>query len=168
MMEPKSRSLRVVRGYQTTIESYPYMVSLKKDNNEHICGDTIIDEYTILTSILTAAHCLDTGEVKIVRVGCTYVDSKDGVLHKILDHALHENYESEDYPINDISFIRFESPIVVNNITSRIVKSANRNTMCPDSSFAIVVGWGFVTDKTNAEPSEIVLIEDEKGGRISY
>lgn len=44
---------KIVGGENVTIEAFPYMASVRIFG-QHICGGTIIDEETILTS----AHCV--------------------------------------------------------------------------------------------------------------
>lgn len=45
---------KIVGGTYTTIEQYPYQLSLEL-NGRHICGASIISE----KKALTAAHCTD-------------------------------------------------------------------------------------------------------------
>ena len=86
----------------TTIDKYPYVVSLRTENNDHFCGGSIISN----KHILTAAHCLEGIKPSqfFVYTGTSYVSL--GEKHSIKDFTLHPYYQGQkDHWRHDIAVI---------------------------------------------------------------
>ncbi|XP_011252862.1 chymotrypsin-2-like [Camponotus floridanus] len=106
---------RLVNGVSAYIEDYPYMVSIRNQNN-HMCGGNMISD----RHILTAAHCVypiitDSGLRQSVTIvsGTTWLNS-GGQVHRISQMWYHESYNPNTLG-NDIGLIKLSAPIIFNS-----------------------------------------------------
>ncbi|XP_055923221.1 trypsin-like [Eupeodes corollae] len=125
---------RIVGGEPTTIEKFPYQVSLQKGGS-HFCGGSLYSP----DIIITAAHCLQSykpSEIK-VRLGSANYKS-GGELVSVKRFKYHEGYNSS-IMINDVAVIKLSTPV---RYTTKIqpikLAESNPKTGTP----AVVSGWG--------------------------
>lgn len=86
----------MVNGIPTTIEEYPYCVSIRY-LNYHVCGGSIIDpQYVLTTGYCTAVflEVLDRMENATVVTGTTYLD-QGGNVYKIRKMWYHDKFTLE-------------------------------------------------------------------------
>lgn len=134
-----SRQERIVGGYETTIEYFPWIVSLQVYGAHH-CGATII----AYDRLITAAHC--TVDVPMsafsVRAGSTYTYASNDTAYTvpvthIINHIFYNPYTLE----NDISVLWIEDlPTGVPGIS--IIGLPNQGQAVPTGYLAHVTGWG--------------------------
>ncbi|KNC33664.1 hypothetical protein FF38_08771 [Lucilia cuprina] len=126
---------RIVNGVNSTIEAYPYQVSLQTNNGFHFCGGSIISE----DIIVTAAHCMQkykAHEFK-VRLGSTEYN-KGGVLVDVKAFKFHKGYNPKTM-VNDVAVIKLARP-VRETASIRYVKLAEKTPAT--GTTAVVTGWG--------------------------
>ncbi|XP_015176239.1 PREDICTED: chymotrypsin-2-like [Polistes dominula] len=117
---------------------FPYLVSIRIDNNLH-CGGCIIGPY----HILTAAHCVvplldaEPGEVTIV-AGTNNLYSGGQVYEPSL-YIRHHDFNPKNPWINDIGIIKLASPIEFND---RVKPIALPTQKPPVHTNAIIGAWG--------------------------
>ncbi|OAA33851.1 extracellular trypsin protease [Beauveria brongniartii RCEF 3172] len=80
---------RIVGGKVVPEGEIKWIVSLRDQNGTHVCGGSLLDS----TTVLTAAHCLEDEEVKIVSVTAGTVSIKTGGTNAAVASAQqHPNY----------------------------------------------------------------------------
>ncbi|KAJ8667261.1 hypothetical protein QAD02_008923 [Eretmocerus hayati] len=141
------RLRRSVGGSPASIAKYPYVVSIRSAGG-HICGGTIVSE----TIVLTASHCIlpDTSlDLLYVKAGDVDINYK-GSWHKVNQTILHEKYQKLELTgggnqaINDIALLKLENPIIIDNITTKLVQFFDQNEQVYDFDKGEAVGWGLV------------------------
>ncbi|XP_048511334.1 trypsin 3A1-like [Athalia rosae] len=135
--DPASES-RIVGGTSTTIEQYPYQISLQREGG-HICGGSIITD----SWILTAGHCVDgsTSEPSLytVRTGSSYFDH-GGKLNAVKSIVIHENFNATAID-HDIAAVQLETPLVFTSTTFPI-PVAKKTDIFFSGVLVTVTGWG--------------------------
>ncbi|XP_066567486.1 transmembrane protease serine 3 isoform X2 [Amia ocellicauda] len=130
---------RIVGGTDTTIEHWPWQVSLKIDG-QHTCGGSLVTPRWLVT----AAHCVagTSNEVDlwVVQTGKTSLSPWGVSVDRVVVHG---KYAKNDY---DIAMMRLASPIKV--------QAATRPVCLPPSGLQInsseplwVTGWGYTAEK---------------------
>ncbi|EDW02911.1 trypsin [Drosophila grimshawi] len=133
--EPDRLGGRIVNGEPTTIEAYPYQVSIQRTNGFHFCGGSLIKD----NIVLTAAHCMQkykAGEMQ-VRLGSTNSD-KDGEVVSVESFKFHEDYDSS-LMINDVALIKLSSPV---RMTAKVRTIDLAKDTPKTGTPAVVTGWG--------------------------
>lgn len=79
---------RIVGGTNTTIEEYPYQISLEY-NGSHRCGGSIANA----SIIITAAHCVEGVQASRLKIRAgSSTKSSGGVLVQVKSLKYHEQY----------------------------------------------------------------------------
>ncbi|XP_069703487.1 trypsin-1-like isoform X2 [Periplaneta americana] len=130
---------RIVAGSETTIEEYPYQLSMQlqpKDKLIHNCGASIISEKWALS----AAHCVEGLPLDwmSLRAGSTYA-SKGGSLHKVKKIYMN-NYDPENYE-NDICLLEVEPPFEYSKSVQAIPMESSS---VAGGTVGVATGWGRV------------------------
>lgn len=125
---------RIVGGTETTINNFPWQVSLLR-SGAHSCGGAIYSS----DIIVTAAHCLQSisPENLEVRAGSTYWNS-GGVIVSVAAFATHEDYDS-GVMLNDVGLIRLKTPLKMDQNIQPIGLATKTP---PDGAVSVVTGWG--------------------------
>ncbi|XP_065089808.1 chymotrypsin-1-like, partial [Ochlerotatus camptorhynchus] len=127
----------IIGGDTTTIESYPYQLSLR-NGGVHICGASIIsDKWS-----LSAAHCLDDGSSP------SWITFRGGSPHRLVGgyifHAvryiLHEQFDPRTFNC-DVAVIEIAENFFVDFLQPIPLTDGNIKVSCP-SNLATVIGWG--------------------------
>ncbi|KAJ8667259.1 hypothetical protein QAD02_008921 [Eretmocerus hayati] len=142
-----TRLKRSVGGLLTTVQEHPYMVSIRYEGG-HICGGTILSE----TVILTAGQCVEPDtflDLLYVKVGDTDINFK-GSWHKVNETILHNEYQKlklargdSTYFVNDLALLKLESPITIDNITTKVVQLFDQDEEVHGYDRGTIVGWGY-------------------------
>ncbi|KNE87868.1 hypothetical protein PSTG_18741, partial [Puccinia striiformis f. sp. tritici PST-78] len=125
---------RIVGGQATTINSFPYQISLQRSGS-HSCGGSIYNSKIIVT----AAHCLQGVSASSLRIraGSSYWNS-GGVVVGVAAFKNHEGYNPST-KVNDIAVIRLVSALSL----SSTIKTIGLASSAPGNGAAAVVsGWG--------------------------
>lgn len=132
---------RVVNGNATTIEHYPWIVSMQYYGS-HRCGGSIITT----NRILTAAHCTIniTPSSLSIRAGST--DSRSGgELVAVTEYTNHQSYNPTTLE-NDISVMIIASRLTTGASIS-IIPLPMHGAAVPDGVVGDVAGWGALCEK---------------------
>lgn len=156
---------RIVGGQETTIDRYPWQVSLQRLNS-HFCGGSLYNE----NIVITAAHCVsNTNLARLqIRVGSsTYTEG--GQLLNALAVKSHERYNPFTM-LNDIALIRLATPVKL----SRNVKPIKLATKAPSTGDkAVVTGWGIIRSGDVLLPDTlrsvvVKMVSNEDCGSTTY
>ncbi|XP_055847838.1 trypsin-like [Episyrphus balteatus] len=125
---------RIVGGEPTTIEKFPYQVSLQKGGS-HFCGGSLYSP----NIIVTAAHCLQSVKPKEIKVRLGSANYQSGGEYvSVRSLKYHEGYDSS-IMTNDVAVIRLDTPVRYSNRIQPIkLATTNPRTGAP----AVVSGWG--------------------------
>ncbi|KAL1400247.1 hypothetical protein pipiens_007588 [Culex pipiens pipiens] len=140
----------IVGGDPTTIDAFPYQLSLRYAGN-HICGASIISNKWALS----AAHCLDEGfsPAWITLRGGSPHRIEGGYVFHVVEYIIHEKYEKETFNY-DVTVLRISENFLIDFLAPIKLVDNTITTGCPDQ-LATVIGWG------TAEDSYVPLILQE-------
>ncbi|XP_059224578.1 trypsin alpha-4 [Stomoxys calcitrans] len=141
---------RIVGGAATTINSFPWQISLQRSGS-HSCGGSIYNSKIIVT----AAHCLQSVSASSlkVRAGSTYWNS-GGVLISVAAFKNHEGYNPSTM-VNDIAVIRLSSALTMSS-TIKAIGLASSNPA--NGAAASVSGWG-TTSVGGSIPTQLRYVD---------
>ncbi|XP_017769450.1 PREDICTED: transmembrane protease serine 9-like [Nicrophorus vespilloides] len=125
---------RIVGGEQTTIQEFPYQVSVEYFHS-HMCGGAILDENTVIT----AAHCTDGYGSLTVRAGTT-TSNVGGVKIDVAEVRQHEEYNPMSVN-NDVSILKLAKPLQFKESISPINLPKSTEDL-PSGTKVVVTGWG--------------------------
>nr|XP_019529954.1 trypsin delta-like [Aedes albopictus]XP_029718349.1 trypsin delta-like [Aedes albopictus] len=127
----------IVGGDSTTIELYPYQLSLR-NGGVHICGATIISDKWALT----AAHCLDDGSIPswITMRGGSPHRLAGGYIFHAVQYILHEKYDAKTFDY-DVAVVQIAENFLVGTLRAVSLADSTIKVNCP-SELATVIGWG--------------------------
>lgn len=138
---------RIVGGAETTIDYFPWQVSMTY-HRTHRCGGSIISQY----HVLTAAHC--TNRISAAALGIRAGSSRNnngGVLiavNRVLQHPSYIN-QANDY---DITVLRLSSPLTYGNNIRPIQMPDYMETIQPGTR-TWVTGWGDTKESGGVKPT---------------
>lgn len=129
---------KVVNGTDTKIESFPFMVSLRRTNG-HSCGGTLLNREWVLT----AAHCIlgSVADYSIQFAG-TVLDRDTIYVRGVSEVIVHEGYEPNNQYIHDIGLVHLAEPIEYPNDGDYLVKLPIRGSYFSTGTPATLIGWG--------------------------
>jgi len=137
----------LINGFDTPINNYPWMISIRNGTGHHICGGSLIQAGPNLTRTdvgLSAAHCF-RGHLMFGRALTSYIlagtsdnsfEFTSGAKKKVV--AV-QNFGF--FPTDDALVLKFDSPI---EFTDRLqpVDLAPQSRNVPRDATCIVTGWG--------------------------
>lgn len=133
---------RIVGGDDTTIERWPWQVSLQYNGN-HVCGGSIINPLWIVT----AAHCFPSEYHSThfwkVGVGITTMSTSGSVpVAKIIINGQFSSKTND----HDIALMKLSSPLKFREAV-RAVCLPNYGAELPARSQVWVTGWGYTQER---------------------
>lgn len=130
---------RIVGGNETTIEVFPWIVSISGSGN-HVCGGSIISA----ERVLTAAHCTVKypAHLMAIRAGST-LHSSGGYIRNVKRFVRHPNYSNFDH---DIAILYLNVTLDTNLPTISIIALPERKISAAVGSKSQVVGWGAICE----------------------
>lgn len=138
-------SSSIVGGQGTTIQEYPWQVSLQQFGS-HFCGGSIVNEQWIVT----AAHCVEDGVNGVTIVaGQTYLSSSNGQERSIIGGAIYPGY-SDPSRGKDIAVLQLSSPLSLDGVNTRAIPLVTPELA--DAGYtdagriASVTGWGALSN----------------------
>lgn len=147
---------RIVGGGQTTIDQFPYQVSIRK-NGDHTCGGSII----LPQFVLSAAHCFSNPtkpKSYLVLAGSTNRwGDENQQLKKIKWIKVHGKYDDNSMT-NDIAILSVESEFVFNTYVQP-VKLPNLREEPKVGSVVTVSGWGAQQEDVYEGPEELHCVD---------
>ncbi|XP_052738135.1 transmembrane protease serine 9-like [Bicyclus anynana] len=145
----KSHGNKIVGGYDTTIQDFPYQayLLLQKGSDYYQCGGSIISD----SYILTAAHCLSGVSKVFARVGSTDADS-GGTQYKSTHFKAHPKYNpgTLDY---DVGLIHFSNKINLDGENAKAIQLAESGSSVPPDTTLTVSGWGATSENGDVSPT---------------
>ncbi|XP_041090933.1 transmembrane protease serine 4a isoform X2 [Polyodon spathula] len=160
------RSDRVVGGSDTTIQDWPWQVSLQY-NKQHTCGGSLVTPRWIVT----AAHCFPDNQKLLSRwgvvFGVTELTTQGAV--GVSQVIIHGNYASND---NDIAMVMLSQPLTLSE-TVKPVCLPSYGLQLDANSPLWVTGWGNTQEKGKLamvlQQAELAFLDREVCNRpISY
>ncbi|EDV35841.1 uncharacterized protein Dana_GF12668 [Drosophila ananassae] len=135
---------RIVGGEVTTIEEFPYQVSVQF-KGQHICGGSIIGEHFLLT----AAHCFEepySTEDYAVRVASSEHGSGGHLLslRRIITHGGY-NPQSHD---NDVALLILHARLNFTENLQPVPLATDSDSPITANTRLRVSGWGFQAEET--------------------
>ncbi|XP_031836638.1 trypsin-4-like [Nomia melanderi] len=143
---------RIIGGSSTTINQYPYQVSIHF-NGKLICGGSIISP----DWVLTAAHCVYGYNPSsfTIRTKSTY-GYQDGTLITGIQRIYTHDYYDDETDEYDAALIKLPSPIKV-DANARPIGLPSPGSSVPTGSVAVVTGWGY-TSVGGSTPSKLQVL----------
>nr|CAD7577797.1 unnamed protein product [Timema californicum] len=139
----KSLDGKIVGGHSTTIQEWPFMLSLQVSYlgglfTFHQCGASIIGS----NWAITAAHCTEgmSASSLVVRAGSTNRYS-GGSTHQVAQIIEHSGYGVGSTYNNDVAVFRVSTPFVFSN-NVQPVNLASNNLNLAGGTYTKVAGWG--------------------------
>ncbi|KAF9807481.1 hypothetical protein SFRURICE_001086 [Spodoptera frugiperda] len=134
--EKKQPNVGIIGGHKISIESVPYIASLRLNGTFHWCGGSIIHE----RFILTAAHCIVPNREFKVLVGTDKVD-EGGKLYDVEKIIIHEKYSNvtEDY---DICILKLNESLTFGPKVNKVALTGNIVKLKKGLSLN-ATGWGY-------------------------
>nr|AAK48894.1 CUB-serine protease [Panulirus argus] len=139
-----NRATRIVGGQETEVNEYPWQVLLVTRDMYVICGGSIISSQWVLT----AAHCVDGGNIGYVLVGDHNFASTDDTttsrLVEVVQIISHPDYDSSTVD-NDMALLRLGEALEFTREVAPVCLPSN-----PTEDYAgvtaTVTGWGATTE----------------------
>ncbi|EDV49803.1 chymotrypsin-2 [Drosophila erecta] len=134
---------RVVNGTDSSVEKYPFVISLRGSTGSHSCGGSIISKQFVMT----AAHCTDARRpVDLsVQYGVTTIGAYGPNVVGVKKIIQHERYNPYNNYANDISLLLVEKPFDFNGINVAPVKLPELAYATPQTNAGgegVLIGWG--------------------------
>ncbi|KAJ8673233.1 hypothetical protein QAD02_004495 [Eretmocerus hayati] len=134
-MHAVRRTKRAYNGVPVDSSDYPYIVSLRNVNSQHMCGGTILTPQLILS----AAQCFDPSlKPSPAKEVLVFSKSNNGDVYKLTHYMPHPDYRFEKPGMHDICIGVLESRIknaVTVSLQPKPMKVAKH-------SLAQAFGWG--------------------------
>ncbi|KAH8279228.1 hypothetical protein KR026_004322 [Drosophila bipectinata] len=134
---------RIVGGEVTTIEEFPYQVSVQY-KGQHICGGSIIGEHFLLT----AAHCFEqpySTEDYAVRVASSQHGS-GGHLLSLRQIITHGGYNTQSHD-NDVALLILNARLNFTENLQPVPLATDSDSPLNANTRLIVSGWGFQAEE---------------------
>ncbi|XP_017122449.2 transmembrane protease serine 9 [Drosophila elegans] len=136
-------TLRVVNGTDSSVEKYPYVVSLRSYDGSHSCGGTIVSQQFVMT----AAHCTNgrSAESLSIQYGVTNINATGPNVVGIKRVIQHTDFDPTRQNANDISLLMVEEPFEFDGVSVGPVELPPLAFAVPQSSVGVegvLLGWG--------------------------
>ncbi|XP_037916198.1 trypsin delta-like [Hermetia illucens] len=132
---------RIVGGAETTIDRFPYQISVRK-SGRHSCGGSVLK----LTVVISAAHCIaasGTLENLTVVAGTSYRAEVEEE-RKVQDVRIHPEYDINPTR-NDLALLILDKALYFSK-TIQPIELPNPGDTVRAGTKAIVTGWGDLTE----------------------
>lgn len=134
---------RIVGGSDTTIDLYPYLVSLS-ENDSYSCGGSILTE----NKILTAAHCFKlvaNMSVYSVLAGSTNITGDVNGQKRRVSRGFHHPKHLEGFGRGDIGVLFLSEPLIFGH-NIRAIQLPPQNGLLPYGRSVAMAGWGLTSN----------------------
>ncbi|XP_070141500.1 spaetzle-processing enzyme-like [Drosophila kikkawai] len=157
LLEPQCGLSRVdIGGLDFRHEAYPWMAYLYHDENDFVCGGSLIHK----RFVLTAAHCIRHTEYLSVRLGGHYTASRSNssTVYRVT-LAFRNRLYSEENHVHDIGLLRLDREVKFNAYIRPICILTN-STVIPRITTYTAMGWNMTeNNRTSAVFQAVQLTE---------
>lgn len=155
MQEQHELEERVIGGNETTIDTFPYQVSLR-NKGLHFCGGAIISE----KHVITGARCIDRGlsvnDLTVSAGSTTPYPENDTEVKAVAYFARHPGY-SIYFRKNDIAILFLKTEFTFGQFIQPL--KLPQNGVIPEAgSEATLTGWGAVIDNAPTWPTNLRFV----------
>ncbi|XP_063688689.1 uncharacterized protein LOC134821825 [Bolinopsis microptera] len=141
----------IINGQDADKNEYPFMVRIKADGIDHLCGGSLIST----TVVLTAAHCvtMEDGSVVPAQMGVLVMgdhtnstEEAEEKSYRAVRIIVHEEYHLDftGIPIHDLALIVLSTEVDINAGIIDIIPVAEKPYV--EGSAVTVIGWGVDSD----------------------
>ncbi|XP_076135388.1 transmembrane protease serine 9-like [Alosa pseudoharengus] len=142
----------IVNGTVAKEHSRPYMVSVQKKNEEHICGGFLVSE----SFVMTAAHCITWGvDLTVVVGGHDITNQKSGTRIPVKYYHVNPGYIPETQ--NDIAILQLTEGAKQSN-SVKWISIPEKDKDIKGAEVCSVAGWG--ATKTKGPANNLLLQAD--------
>ncbi|XP_059355380.1 granzyme B-like [Carassius carassius] len=136
----------IIGGKEAIPFSRPYMASIQRDKY-HTCGGMLIRE----DYVLTAAHCLDRGNIEVV-LGAHIINKAERSQQRIpvteqIRHPSYKQNDENDYS-NDIMLLKLKKKAKLTRFVN-LMPLPKKNEKTPANVKCSIAGWGLKSPKGN-------------------
>lgn len=146
---------RIVGGSATTIERFPYQISLRRSDIGHICGGSVITT----NRVLTASHCLNpahTPEMYTILAGSTRrLGDANEQVRQVSNYVRHPKYNQQTRQ-NDIAVVLLRQPLNF-GANVRAIPLPAQYTLVPYGANSTVTGWGYTIENLPSSISDVLM-----------
>ncbi|XP_016961293.1 chymotrypsin-2 [Drosophila biarmipes] len=134
---------RVVNGTDSSVEKYPFVISMRGSTGSHSCGGSIISKQFVMT----AAHCTAGRKASdlSVQYGVTTISASGPNVVGVKKIIQHEDYNPYNNYANDISLLMVEEPFEFDGVTVAPVQLPDLGYATPQTDAGgegVLIGWG--------------------------
>lgn len=133
---------RIVGGYETQVNQYPWMAMMMFRGHFYCGGSLISDRY-----VVSAAHCLKSFPRNFITVRLmahNLSDRSTRALNRSADKVLvHPKYSTRNYD-NDIGLVRLDKPLDMSDVFRPVCMAMLDKTY--DGEEAVITGWGVTSE----------------------
>ncbi|XP_017010967.2 chymotrypsin-2 [Drosophila takahashii] len=134
---------RVVNGTDSSVQKYPFVISMRGSSGSHSCGGSIISKQFVMT----AAHCTAGRKASdlSVQYGVTTISASGPNVVGVKKIIQHEDYNPYNNYANDISLLMVEEPFEfdgVNVAPVQLPELAYATPQTDDGGEGVLIGWG--------------------------
>merc|ERR1712223_2533 len=149
---------RIINGFKAP-SPIPWQAHLREVDGSgysYFCGGTILDS----TTVLTAAHCYYSQNLTniskyFIAAGATHVQDSSAQTAFVKSITLHENYNQNNGPSNDVAIIKLKTALTIN---AKVRPACLPAATYSPSGVAVASGWGLVGQKPNKETLNLMYV----------
>ncbi|KAB0791011.1 hypothetical protein PPYR_02811 [Photinus pyralis] len=150
---------RVIGGVATTIQKFPYQVSLEV-NGKHLCGASLVKPHVVVT----AAHCTLAYQAQqlTVRAGTT-LKGKGGKVVNVFCIIEHPDFSPKTYDY-DVAVGILESRLELSP-TIRTIDLLPKDSVIDEHVLAYATGWGQMKPRSGSWSNRLRMVRVPKVSR---
>ncbi|NXC41799.1 PROC protein, partial [Penelope pileata] len=159
-MEEKAEfNIRLIGGSVGKRGFSPWQIMLQNNKGKFLCGGVLIHPFWVLT----AAHCIETGDALKVRLGKYHrlrTEANEQTI-RVDRYVRHENY-SKEASDNDIAMLHLAEPVVYNKYALPIClpsRELAERELTRSGRQMVVTGWGSTSDEKRNYSALLSFIE---------
>lgn len=119
-------------------QSWSMMVSIRTNDNEHLCCGTILSDLFILTAAHCVVHQSTTNDLSVV-AGIDRLSQNSTFLRRVDRIFLHENYTQQNGSLHDLAILQLDRSLDIDR-ESTLAQTCLPNKTESDTTL-MAVGW---------------------------
>ena len=125
-------------GEEIAPQSWSMMVSIRANDNEHLCCGTILSDLFVLTAAHCVVHQSTTNNLSVV-AGIDLLSQNSTFLRRVDRIFLHENYTQQNGSIHDLAILQLDRSLDIGRESSLAQTCLPNKT--EDDAILMAVGW---------------------------